>query len=132
MGFRISELAIIFVCKFIVINIEIGNILYPVQTNVAKDIVDTVFKMLKDLDSKPKAENAIDEITGYLLIQCDKIDTFVSNIASNGNETQELIRSLKQNVPTQAIPEQMKNFIAFVREVQFLIEEVKEVNNLEG
>jgi hypothetical protein len=63
MGFRISELAIIFVYKFIVINIEIG---------------------------------------------------------------------LKQNVPTQAIPEQMENFIAFVREVQFLIEEVKEVNNLEG
>lgn len=92
------------------------------NTDFAKDIVDTVFTMLKDLDSEQKAEEALAGIEGYLSRQGNIIYDFAKNVASNGGEVQDLIKDLQKKIPTQPMPKEVESFISYVRGLQSALE----------
>ncbi|KAJ6192164.1 hypothetical protein J3E72DRAFT_434844 [Bipolaris maydis] len=53
---------------------------------VAKEIVVQVFKLLKDLDSKKKATQAIHTINGYLERQSKAVEDYTTNVISSSAE----------------------------------------------
>jgi hypothetical protein len=84
------------------------------KTNLAIDVAETVFVMLKDIDSKERSIEAMDKIKGYLARQGNEIFTFAQSVASNGAEVQDLIKDLQQKMPMQVTPKEVDCFIAYV------------------
>ncbi|EUC40882.1 hypothetical protein COCMIDRAFT_30250 [Bipolaris oryzae ATCC 44560] len=85
---------------------------------VATEIVDDVFKRLKDIDSKEKATRAIHSINGYLERQSKTIEDYTANVMSSSAEVQELIGDLQNQTPKEARPDELKGFIGYVRGLQ--------------
>jgi hypothetical protein len=84
------------------------------KTSLAIRVAATVYAMLKDLDSRRKADEAMAKIQGYLSRQSNEIYMFAESVASNGKLVQDLIEDLQQKIPTQATPRGAKEFIAYV------------------
>ncbi|EMD86815.1 hypothetical protein COCC4DRAFT_73843 [Bipolaris maydis ATCC 48331] len=80
---------------------------------VAKEIVVQVFKLLKDLDSKKKATQAIHTINGYLERQSKAVEDYTTNVISSSAENQ---------TPKEANPDKMKDFIDYVGGLQHSLE----------
>ncbi|KAF1346345.1 hypothetical protein EJ07DRAFT_185716 [Lizonia empirigonia] len=92
------------------------------KMDFAKNVVDTVYAMLKSLDSEQKAKEAIAQIEGYLVRQDSVICSFAANVASNGGEVQNLITDLLKKTPKQPMPKEIKEFISYVRGLQVTLE----------
>ncbi|KAH5618562.1 hypothetical protein HBI23_246750 [Parastagonospora nodorum] len=92
------------------------------KTVFAKNVVDAVFAFLKDLDSRQKARDAIAQIEGYLSQQGNIVYEFAKSVASNGGEVQGVIGDLQQRLPKQPIPEDLKEYISYVRGLQSKLE----------
>jgi hypothetical protein len=84
------------------------------KTNLAIDVAETVFAMLKDINSKEKSIEAMEKIKGYLARQGNEIFTFAQSVASNGAEVQDLIKDLQRKMPMQGTPKEVDYFIAYV------------------
>jgi hypothetical protein len=92
------------------------------KTVFAKNVVDAVFALLKDLDSQQKARDAIAQVKGYLSRQGNVVYDFAESVASNGGEVQDVINDLQQRLPRKPIPEDLTGYISYVSGLQCALE----------
>ncbi|EMD66423.1 hypothetical protein COCSADRAFT_24535 [Bipolaris sorokiniana ND90Pr] len=89
---------------------------------LAMEIVDNVFKGLKDIDSEEKAKQAIHSINGYLEQQSKTVEDYTTNIMLNSAEVRGVIQDLQGHTPKEARPNEFGSFIDYVRGLQHTLE----------
>ncbi|KAF5844302.1 hypothetical protein GGP41_004527 [Bipolaris sorokiniana] len=89
---------------------------------VAIEIVNNVFKGLKDKGSEEKAKQAIHSINGYLEQQSKTVKDYTMNVMSNSAEVRGIIQDLQGHTPKEARPDEFGSFIDYVRGLQHALE----------
>ncbi|KAL6173354.1 hypothetical protein ACJQWK_00908 [Exserohilum turcicum] len=89
---------------------------------LAMEIVNNVFKGLKDIDSEEKAKQAIHSINGYLEQQSKTVEDYTTNVMSNSAEVRGVIQDLQGYTLKEARPNEFGSFIDYVRGLQHTLE----------